>query len=258
MAALDVLFREHGIMGVGHTDLLQTAPADRPRNSEGMIGWMRDGFGGLRLYTYRKNISGSAMAKGDLVSRRFEVETNQTGTVATSITGSTTADDHIGSLAIVHDDAGGAGAAPEGEASIVASNTATVWTLEGDLPFSAALASGDDITFVGPKVVDAAANDPNYVVCGIAMSTPADDEWGWFQFQGLHPAAAHTAVACVAGSALKAGAAALAVYGDATAVVGGTAGTGIAYVVAVQVAIHGSDVVTTKSPVVMQLLGSYL
>ena len=49
----------------------------------------------------------------------------------------------------------------------------------------------------------------------------------------------------------------VALYGDATAVVGGTAGTGIGYVIGYQIAIHTSDVVTLKSPVMMSLLPTY-
>jgi hypothetical protein len=261
MAALDVIFREGGIMPVAHSDLIQVytnANYKHANADKGEIAWMRDKFGHLRCYTFRQNVSGSAFAAGDLTSRKLEVETNQTGTATTTVVGSFTADEHIGALAIVHDDAGAAGAAPEGEASIVASNSATVATLETDLPWSVALASGDDVTLISPNLIDSAANDPNFVVCGVAMGAPADDGWGWFQFQGVHPAAAHTAAAAISGSALKAGAAAVAVFGDATAVVGGTAGTGIGYVVGYQLAIHGSDVVTTKSPVIMSLLPAYM
>lgn len=259
MSAGDVLFREAGIMPVAHYDVLQVETSTQgPRTDIGQVGWMRDKFGALRMYTYRKNISGSAFAAGDLVSRKREVETNQTGTATTTVVGAFTADEHVGALAVVHDDAGGAGAAPEGEASIVASNTATVATLETDLPWSAALAANDDVTFLSPHVIDAAANDIAFVVCGIAMGAAADDGFGWFQFQGLHPAARHAASAFIAGSALKAGTAVVEVYGDATAVVGGTAGTGIYYVIGAQFAIHGADVVTTKSPVIMGLLPMYV
>ena len=261
MAALDVLFGEGGLLPIAHTDVLQVyASADRARANadEGQIGWGRDKFGAMRLYTFRQNISGSAMAAGDLVSRKLEVETNQTGTATTTVVGSFTADEHIGSVAIIHDDAGAAGAAPEGEASIVKSNTATVATLVTDIPWSVALASGDDVTFISPKVIDSAANDPNFVVCGVAMGAPADDGWGWFQLQGVHPAANHAATAMISGDSLKAGTKVLESFGTSTAVVGGTAGTGVGYVVAYQLAIHGSDVVTLKSPVIMTLLNSYM
>ena len=249
MAANDLIFREAGILPVIHTDLLTADAATRPRNAEGQISWMRDGFGNMRLFTYRKNVSGSAFALGELASRNREVETNQTGTVTTSVTGSTTADNHIWALAIVHDDAGGAGAAPEGEASVVASNTATVWTLETDLPFSVALASGDDITFISPKVIDAADGDFNFVVCGVAMSAAADDEWGWFQFQGVHPRVQHkTTDAVTAGNPVVA---------DTAAV--GAHGTDVANLwVGYQLATHGGDAVQIKSPVLMSLLPAYM
>ena len=257
MAALDVLFREGGLLPIGHSDLLQTDVDTRRRGDEGQIAWARDRFGAFRLFTYRKNVSGSAFALGDLTSRKFEVETNQTGAATGTVVGTFVADDFVNALAIVHDDTGGAGAAPEGEASIVAGNTATIQTLETDLPWSVALASGDDVTFLSPKVIDSIADDPAFVVCGIAMAAAADDEWSWFQFQGVHPAANHAASSFISNSALKSGTKVVALYGDATAVVGGTAGTGIGYVIGYQIAIHTSDVVTLKSPVMMALLPTY-
>src|SRR3990172_58653 len=153
MAANDTIFREHGLLPWLHTDLRVSDASTAQKNPEGAIAWMRDGFSNLRLFTYRKNVSGSAFALGDLVSRFDEDEANQTGTTTTSVTGSTTADDHIGALAIVYDDAGAAGGAPEGEASVVASNTATVWTFETDLPLSTAVAANDDVYFISPKVI---------------------------------------------------------------------------------------------------------
>lgn len=260
MATLDTMFREAGILPAAHFDLLQAdaaAPVP-PRTAIGQVAWSRDKFGAMRLFTYRQNVKGSAFAAGDLASRLLEVETNITAGSTTSATGTWNgADDHIGALFIVHDDAGGAGAAPEGEAAIVSANTATVVTLDPNVPLSTSLAANDDVTILSPGLVNSAANDPNFRVCGIAMAAVADNGYGWFQFQGIHPAAKHAASSFISGDALKAGTAVVETFGTATAVVGGTAGTGIGYVIGYQIAIHTSDLVTTKSPVIMSLLPAY-
>ena len=248
MAANDVLFNIAGILPVGHNDVTLNDPALRPRTDEGQIGWQRDGFSALRLYTYRKNVKGSAVAKGDLVSRKLEIETNQTGTATTSVTGSFTANDLDGAVVIVHDDAGGAGGAPEGEASVVSSNTATVATLETDLPLSVALAANDDVTFLSPKIIASADGDYHFVVCGVAMSAAADDEWGWYQFHGVHPRVQHkTTDAVTAGNP---------VVSDVSAV--GAHGSDVANLwVGYQIATHGGDALQIKSPVMLALLPVY-
>ena len=251
MAANDTLFREGGLLPVAHFDLVQTESSTQgPRTQIGQIAWMRDGFGKMRLFTYRKNVSGSAFAAGELTSRLREVESNQTGTTTTGATGTwNAADDHIGALFIVHDDTGGAGGAPEGEATVVASNTATVVTFEGDLPLSVALASGDDVTLYSPNVIDAADGDFHFTVCGVAMAAVADNGFGWFQFQGVHPRVQHKSTdAVTAGNPVVA---------DTAAV--GAHGTDVANLwVGYQMATHGSDALQIQSPVLMSLLPVYM
>lgn len=261
MAQGDTVFVENGILPAAHFDLLAVDPAGAkgPRTSIGQIAWSRDKLGALRLFTYRQNVKGSAFAAGDLASRSLEVETNITAGSTTSATGTWNgADDHVGGLFIVHDDAGAAGAAPEGEFSVVSANTATVVTLDANLPLSAALAVNDDVTILSPGLINSAANDPGFKVAGVVMGAIADNGFGWVQFQGLHPAAKHAATAMISGDALKAGTAVVEAFGTVTAVVGGTAGTGVGYVIGYQVAIHGLDSVSTKSPVVMSLLPYYM
>ena len=251
MAANDVLFREGGLLPIGHYDVAQVeTSAQGPRTDIGQIGWMRDKFGRLRLFTYRRNVSGSAFAAGDLVSRLREVETNQTGTATTSVTGTlNAADDHIDALVIVHDDAGGAGAAPEGEASVVETNTATVATFYTDLPLSVALAANDDVTFFSPAVIDAADGDFNFVVCGVSMGAAADNGYGWFQFQGVHPRVQHkTTDAVTAGNPVVADTAAVGAHGS------DAANLWVGY----QMATHGGDALQIKSPVIMSLLPVYM
>ena len=149
----------------------------------------------------------------------------------------------------MHDDTGGAGGAPEGEATVVASNTATVVTFEGDLPLSVALASGDDVTLYSPNVIDAADGDFHFTVCGVAMAAVADNGFGWFQFQGVHPRVQHKSTdAVTAGNPVVA---------DTAAV--GAHGTDVANLwVGYQMATHGSDALQIQSPVLMSLLPVYM
>jgi hypothetical protein len=250
MAANDFLFREAGILPVAHLDLIQVESSTQgPRTELGSVAWFRDKFGYLRMATYRKNISGSAFAASDLVSRKRETETNQTGTATTSLTGAFTANDYVDGIIIIHDDAGAAGGAPEGEATVVASNTATVATFHTDLPLSVALAANDDATMISLHVIDAADGDLNITVCGVAMGAAADGGFGWFQFQGFHPRVQHkTTDAVTAGNPVVA---------DAAAV--GAHGTDVANLwVGYQVTTHGGDALQIKSPVVMSLLPVYV
>ncbi len=254
MAQGDVLFSEQGILPVAHTDVREVyANADRARAraDEASIGWLRDKFGALRLFTFRQNISGSAMAAGDLTSRKVVDASNQTGTATTTVVGTFTADELNDAVAIVYDDAGAAGAAPEGEASIIQSNTATTATLYTELPWSAALASGDDVLIITKKAVDAADGDYNHLALGIAMGAIADDGWGWLQFQGVHSAASHKSnTAVTKGDPVVADAATVGPHGS------DAANLWVGY----QLSTHGSDVATTgdKSPVIMSLLPVYM
>jgi len=79
-------------------------------------------------------------------------------------------------------------AAPEGEMSGAASNTTTVITLEDDLPFTVALASGDDVTAISTWGVEDSADGDLAVTCqGIVMGAQgvAADNYGWYLMEGV-------------------------------------------------------------------------
>lgn len=169
-----------------------------PQASPGTIVFAHDRFGFMIMkYCYFVN----AMAVGELASRYGGVNgttvvTNQTGTTTTSVTTTgLTANAHKGAIVYVHDDTGGAGAAPEGEVSVAASNTTTVVTLESDLPLSAALASGDDVTLISTYAVeDSADGDLSITVQGIVLGANgvSASQYGWLLMEGFRKAKATT------------------------------------------------------------------
>jgi len=111
-----------------HSDNARGAQTARP----GTIAWVVDAFG-PRIVKYVKNMVGSTNAVGELMAyesdganvRSTSITASSAGTTTTIVTTGLTANDHVDQIAWCVDDAGAAGAAPEGEASVVASNTTT-------------------------------------------------------------------------------------------------------------------------------------
>lgn len=117
--------------------------------------------------------------------------TNITSGATTSVTltgAGWTANLYKGGLLRCLDDAGGAGAAPEGEIARIKSNTTDTIYLESSDAFSTAPAANDDFQIILPWAVqDAAAGDVARNVAGVAMATQAQYSWGWVQYKGLNP-----------------------------------------------------------------------
>jgi hypothetical protein len=206
-----------GIVPVGHSDVHADHIATNRQHAGGTYSFMLDGYG-PRLFRYGQNRSGSNTAQGELAAR---YGTNA-GTAVNDVTSGSTTDFgqadgwvsgiHEGAIALVDDDAGAAGAAPEGETSIVISNTTTTVTCDPDLPFSAAVATGDDVTLLGTwGTQDSAAADISFSVYGIVMATDglADFYFGWYQSWGMTPGVRYTTAAITANAALKAGTASM-------------------------------------------------
>lgn len=133
----------------------------------------------------------AAASEGDLCTFKDPVAISNitAGTTSSITTSGLTADLYVGALLRCTDDAGAAGAAPEGEIGVIASNTATVVTLDAKYgTFSASPAVNDDFQIIIPfGVVDAAAGDVAANVAGVAMADQVINYWGWVQFQGLNP-----------------------------------------------------------------------
>lgn len=189
MAAGDYILRLGHLTGLSMSDI--DGDDATPRSRPGTLAFVVDAFGYKVLrYGYFVN----AMLRGELCSRYGGVNgttviTNQTGTSATSVTTTgLTANAHRGAIIYVHDDTGAAGAAPEGEMSVAASNTTTVITLEDDLPFTVALASGDDVTSISTYAVEDSADGDLAVTCqGIVMGAQGvtASQYGWYLMEGI-------------------------------------------------------------------------
>jgi hypothetical protein len=109
-----------------------------------------------------------------------------------------TASTQAGAIFYVTDDAGAAGAAPEGEVSIVASNTAGQLTLEPELPMSAAIAVNDAVRTISNWQAEASADGDLAQTClGIVIGENGvtSGNYCWVLSQGFTKAT--TAVSVV-------------------------------------------------------------
>lgn len=177
-------------------NLFRTKLTDATTDQREEIGTMRVEVGGPygeRLFRYVHNGSGGSLTVDSLVSWEGQlgsVANTGTGTTyATRASGSFITDKVVGgTIVTVIDDAGAAGAAPEGEYSIVTKVAAL--RVDFSPALSAALANADTVNFLRPYRIIAAA-DGHHVgkVAGIPMATLADGTYGWVQVRGLYPSA---------------------------------------------------------------------
>lgn len=146
-----------------------------------------------RRFRYVQNVSGGTLAKDSLVSGGDQgvasVTTNGgSTTTATRETGSFITDGvQVGDVIAVDDDAGGAGAAPEGEISVVTAVEPTKVTFAPAL--TTAIASGDIVAFSRPWTIKAATAGvglPHQLV-GIPVADIPNGQFGWIQVYGLYP-----------------------------------------------------------------------
>lgn len=196
MAAGDYVLNLAHLTGLSMADI--NSDTATPQARGGTLAFVVDAFG-YKVLKYCYFVA--AAAQGDLASRAGGVNgtvviTNQTGTSATSVTTTgLTANAHRGAIIYVHDDAGGAGAAPEGEVSICTTNTTTVITLDPDMPFSVALANGDDVTSISTWAVeDSADGDLSVTVQGVVLGSAGvtASQYGWLMMEGMTRAKAGT------------------------------------------------------------------
>lgn len=191
-------FSFSNLVAVGHGDL----DADSTKAKDfypGGIFFANSPFG-PRLIQYIQNRSTSAVVQGALVSSlgdndgKTQITTSGAAAVNTTTkmtTSGLTASAHVGGLAhVVNSVATGTGLPPEGETSVVVSNTATVVMVDANLPFSATITSGDTVDLRGMYNAEAAAaGDLAYVVLGVVIGRNgiAAGNYGWVQKQGLCP-----------------------------------------------------------------------
>lgn len=147
---------------------------------------------GLRKFIYVQIHQSGGCTAGQLMSFRTVTITNIDSGTTTSITkaGEFGTDNAlVGGRLICVDDAGAAGAAPEGEMGIVRQETANTLTIDPAYPFSVATAANDDfiVDLYGLAVIDSAAGDKAYKIAGVAMVDHDQYDKGWIQFYGIHP-----------------------------------------------------------------------
>lgn len=187
----DLVLRVGSITGLSMTDINTDDAETALRARPGTLSVVTDAFG-YRILRYVKNLDGANASMGMLLSKVANTSVaNQTATVTTKATTTgLTADDHIGRLAYVLDDAGAAGAAPEGETTVIADNTTTDLIFDPQYPLSAALASGDDLTLISNwQGVGSTDGDLGHNVLGVVMGNAgiSDNQYGWVQIEGYCP-----------------------------------------------------------------------
>lgn len=190
MAAGDYVLRLSHLSGMGMAGI--NANDASPTIDPGHINFVRDAFG-YKVLQYCRIFA--TATQGSLTSRWGGVNGSTAVTGITS--GSTTtavksaawtADTQQGAIFYVSDDAGAAGAAPEGEVSIVASNTAGQLTLEPTLPLTAAIASNDAVRTISNWQGEASADgDLNQTVLGVVLGSGGitSGYYGWIQREGF-------------------------------------------------------------------------
>lgn len=165
-----------------------------PKSQPGVCSYLVDAFG-PRIFMYGRNVSGTAYAKGALTTRLADVAsgalTSGTTTSATKAA-AFTADKHAGEILYVLDNNDSAGAAPEGEASIIGpGNTAATVVVDANYPFTVALAANDTTTVISPgwHLQLSAAADKAQEVKGIVVGSGGMSNlyYGWVQQYGICP-----------------------------------------------------------------------
>lgn len=224
MSSLNDLF-----LKVGH--ITSASPAElnsdqaNPYHRPGSLVILTDAYG-TRMLKYTKHLDASTLgalkscASAGSTQRHtaFTLQTGTNNTTQCAITGAT-AGRHNGMIFWVNNSTAGTGVAPEGEASIVASNTATVMKLEPSYPLSATLTATDTVHVVANWQVEAAAaNDQAWTVEGVAVARDGvtAGNFGWIQIEGVCVANALDTTATVAGSPIIAAASTVQDDGAAT------------------------------------------
>lgn len=243
----DLFLHLGNMLPVGSEDL--NADHLNPKMKVGALSFQVDDYG-FRIFEYCRNMSGSAVAQGELQKRIADVvETNVTSGTTTSVTKSGwTAGDFVGRILYVDDNDDSAGAAPEGESSPIVANSATIIQVDPGRPFSVAIAASDDVRIVSwNHLDDAADSDLASKVKGVAVGKNgvSSKYYGWWQRYGICPDVIHSAATVTSLNPVVAGAHCVAAHGsDAVDLWVGT-----------QIGTHTSDVVSLKSPVDLLLFG---
>ena len=167
---------------------------------------IRDVFG-VRYLRYIKNAHSAALVHGDVVTRAADVAFTA-GALVTSTRVTTTgltANAHVGKILVVEGNDVAAGAAPENEAGVIVSNSATQIDLDPTFPFSVASVADVDCRIVTPgwHGIQSGAAVPSRDIQGVVLGTDGISvgNYGWVVYDGWAVAKA-TAAAISAGAKL--------------------------------------------------------
>jgi hypothetical protein len=161
-----------------------------PKESPGSVRTVVDPVFGYRQFEYVQ--FSYAAAAGEWVSKVGVVAlaSAASGTTTSVTTTGLTANAYQYGLLRCKDDAGAAGAAPEGEIARIIENSTTVIYVNAADAFSVAPAVGDAFDIILPhRVEQMTSGDMAVDVRGVSMVTQTTDYWGWAQFYGLCPIA---------------------------------------------------------------------
>lgn len=189
MASGDFFLNLGHITGLSMSDI--NGNDATPMMTPGTIAIVRDALG-PRILKYVKAVAavtrGQTVSKPGAIDGIEEVDDITAGSTTSATTTGRTASDDVGKLCSCYDNADSAGAAPEGEFSVIAANTATVLTMDADLPFSVALAVNDDLALIGTYQAELCADgDLAHAVHGVAVGDQgiSDNSYGWVQMEGI-------------------------------------------------------------------------
>lgn len=144
---------------------------------------------GIRGFVYIRSDGSGTTAQGTVLAQADNVAINNitSGTTTSITTAGLTADIHVNGLLYCLDDAGAAGAAPEGESARIIKNTATVITIDPNDAFSVSPAANDDFVIIKPWATRVASTDVAAIVKGVLMASQPQYSYGWAQFLGINP-----------------------------------------------------------------------
>jgi len=148
---------------------------------------------GLCWFRWGVNRSGATISAGQVARKAANqaVTADVAGTVSTfTDTAQFVEHEEMGNILYILDDAGGAGAAPEGQWGVIVKNDVNTLTVQAQrtnqAAFTAATAIGDTgiIYSVGKLDLLAAALEREETY-GVALVDVADNYWGWFLGYGI-------------------------------------------------------------------------
>ena len=159
---------------------------------------------GVCWFRWGCNRSGAEIGESKLarLTANQAVTADVAGTVSTfADTGQFVEHEEIGNVFYCLDDAGAAGAAPEGESGVIVKNTTGILYIQPNMTAATAVGDTGVIVSVGKLDLLAAAIERRETF-GVAMTAVPDNYWGWFLCYGWVKAYIKAATAITQGIGL--------------------------------------------------------